>query len=223
MRENGGLPEKVVIRNSESLPSWDPAKTIDGVLDIGEAKLFLINSTKSELMRVFASASHFLPRLDIFELDGSIANSLFDRSTRTATDDLYFPDPKPFIVRLSCEGNGGSGEYKMKREELTTTPYRLGSVQSIKLDGDNFGLYSVDLEAGKRYELMTDHTELWLRADLLDDDGQFLSSNAMTFQTVIVQYFTPTRSGRHRLWLRGTPGVRNFKLSLHKDPVLGSG
>jgi len=213
--------QSITIRNSESLPTWDAGSASNSKLEIGESKLFLIKSTKSELMRVFASANSFLLKLDIFELSGAEDNSLENRATRIATDDLYFPDPGTFIVRLSCDGNGGSGEYKMKREELVTTPYRLGTVQTVNLDGENFGLYSVDLEAGKRYELMTDQPGNYLRVDLLDDDGQFLTSQGITFDKVNVQYFIPSRSGRHRLWLRGSPGVRHFRLEMHVPPRLG--
>ena len=93
----------------------------------------------------------------------------------------------------------------------------------MKLDGENFGLFSVDLVAGKRYELMTDQPGSYLRVDLLDEDGQFLVSQAINFDKVGLQYFTPTKSGRHRLWLRGTPGVRHFKFEPHVAPTLGGG
>ena len=93
----------------------------------------------------------------------------------------------------------------------------------MKLDGVNFGLYSMDLVAGKRYELMTDQPNYFLRVDLLDDDGQFLVSQTINFDSVGMQYFVPTKSGRHRLWLRGFPGVRHFKFSQHVAPTLGGG
>jgi hypothetical protein len=223
IRSNAGVPTKFEIKSTDQLPNWEEGKEIKGNLDIGESRLFLLKSSKSELMRVLAEAKQFVLRLDLYELSGETANTLENRGTRIATDDLYFPDEGTFLARISCEGNGGSGEYRMHRELLKPTDYKLGTVQTMKLDGINFGLYSMDLVAGKRYELMTDQPNYFLRVDLLDDDGQFLVSQTINFDSVGLQYFIPTKSGRHRLWLRGIPGVRHFKFAQHVAPTLGSG
>jgi hypothetical protein len=221
MRSIAAKPQQVTFKNVESLPAWQVGDPYKSTIEIGDSRLFLLTSTKSELMRVFAGATHFQPKLDIYRLNGDIANSFTNRRTHSAADDLYFPDADTFIVRLSCEGNGGSGEFNMKRDSLQPLAYALGSAQTMKLDGENFGLYSVNLEAGKRYQLTTDQPDNFLRTDLLDDDGQFLTSQRIRFDKVEVQYFVPTKSGRHRLWLRGAPGVRHFRFELHVPPTIG--
>ena len=214
-------PSNVMFTNRESLPEWKPGEADKGSLDIGGVRLYLIKSSKSELMRVDARANHFQPQLDIFRMNGDLANTLCDRKAHKASDDLYFPDEGTFIVRLSCDGYGGSGDYVMARDVLTPQAYAMGKTQMLKLDGQNFGLYAVNLEAGKRYELMTDQPDKSIRADLLDADGQFLVSQGLTFDKVEVQYFTPKRSGVHRLWLRGGAGERQFKFQLHTAPTIG--
>ena len=221
IRSTAGHVQQVLIKNTRSVPLWSDGKALDSFLGIGEARLFIIKSTKSELMHVFAGASHFLPRLDIYRLNGELANSLLDRKTHTAADDLYFPDAGTFVVRLTCEGNGGSGDFQMKRESISALPYALGAPTEMKLDGNNFGLYSVSLQAGKRYELITDQPGKPLRADLLDQDGQFLVSRGIVFDKVEVQYFVPARSGPHRLWLRGDSGLRHFKFQPNVPPSIG--
>jgi hypothetical protein len=212
---------KLTLKNSDSLPEWSNDVPLKNSLDIGESQLFLIKSTKSELMRVKAQASHFLPRLDIFRLNGALANSLCDRRTHIATDDLYFPDEGTFVIRLSCEGNGGSGDFGLDRKSATPIAYSLGSDQAMELNGQNFGLYSADLQAGKRYELVLDHPDWPLEVDLLDEDGQFLTSQFINFDNVQVHYFVPTKSGKHRLWLRGGSGKWHFRLALHSPPSIG--
>ena len=221
IRAIASSPRKVTFKNTEGLPTWTPGADVKDSLEIGDSRLFLIKLSNTELKRVQASASHFQTRLDIFTLAGDLANSLCDRTKHKSADDLYFPEEGTFIVRLSCDGHGGSGEFVMARDLLTPAPYTLGAAQVLKLDGINFGLYSVNLEAGKRYVLMTDQPGNPLRADLLDDDGQFLISQRIQFDKVEVQYFVPTRSGRHRLWLRGAPGERHFKFELHTPPSIG--
>ena len=216
-------PTKVTVTNADSLPAWQDGSDVSQSLNIGDSKLFLMTSTTSELMRVAGQASHFQPRLEIFTLDGQLVNSLCDRQTHLAKDDLYFPDAGTFLVRLTCDGNGGSGDFQLDRKGLTPTPYALGSPQAMNLDGNNFGLYSVDLEAGKRYEFVVDNPGAYLDADLLDEDGQFLRSQNIAFDKVRVLYFVPTRSGRHRLWLRGGNGTWHFKLELNTPPLIGSG
>lgn len=221
IRSGSNSPQKLGFKNAEALPVWSEGDAAKDSIEIGDTRLFLIKSTKSELMRVAATATHFQTRLDIFRLNGDLANSLCDRSTHKSGDDLYFPEADTFLVRISCDGHGGSGDYSMKREVLKPAPYTLGTAQTLKLDGVNFGLYSVNLEAGKRYQLMTDQPGKAIRADLLDDDGQFLTSRGLAFDKVAVQYFIPTKSGRHRLWLRGDPGERHFKFELHVPPSIG--
>lgn len=221
IRSISGSQEKIGLKNTENLPTWDSEHEIKNGLKIGDSNLYLIKSTKSELMRVHIAAGHFVPRLDIFRMNGELANSMSDRTTLTAGDDLYFPDPGQFIVRVTCDGFGGSGDLTMHRQSLTASAYALGTAETMKLDGTNFGLYSVNLQAGKRYELITDNPGNYLRADLLDEDGQFLISQAIYLGDVEVQYFVPTRSGVHRLWLRGAPGTRHFKFQLNVPPKIG--
>ena len=133
-------------------------------------------------MKVDARSPQFQAKLDIFRLSGERANSIMDRKTHTATDDLYFPEADTFIVRLTCDGYGGSGEFAMRRDTLAAKPYTMGAAQTMVLDGANFGLYEVQLEAGKRYQLTTDQPDKGLRADLLDEDGQFLDEPGHAFR-----------------------------------------
>lgn len=214
--------QKIGLKNSTEIPVWQSGVPMKGELKIGESKLVLVRSTQSELMRVLVTTDHFQPLLQIYRLSGELANSLSNRVTRTAGDDLYFPDADTFLFRMSCTGDGGSGQFTMKRDVLQPEAYKLGTTQTIKLDETNFGLYAVELEAGKRYELMTSDPQLGIRADLLDDDGQFLVSQSIRFEKVEVQYFVPTRSGRHRLWLRGRPGTRQFRFQQHVPPGFGT-
>ena len=223
IRSNGSKSEKLTFKNSDSLPAWSPGEPIKGSIGIGEAKIFSIRSAKSELMRVAAKASYFEPKVEIFRLTGELANTLLDRKNHKPSDDLYFPEANLFIVRLTCDGFGGSGEFEIKRDVITTVPYALGTNQTIKFDGVNFGLYGLDLIAGKRYQLTTDQPGVFLRADLLDEDGQFLVSQSLNFDKVNVQYFVPTRSGKHRLWLRGTSGERKIRFEAHVPPGFGGG
>ena len=122
------------------------------------------------------------------------------------------------LARSIHDGYGGSGPFAMRRTTLVPSPYTLGAVETLKLDGTNFGLYSVNLEAGKRYQFLVDNPGQPLRVDLLDDEGEFLVSQGLNFGEVAVQYFTPKRSGRHRLWLRGNPGEWQFRLEPHVPP-----
>lgn len=94
----------------------------------------------------------------------------------------------------------------------------MGSTQTLKLKGDDFGLYAADLIAGKRYQLVTDRA---IRTDVLDADGEFLTTQAIGLDKVIVQYFVPKKSGRHRLWLRGGQGSYRFRLEQNVPPSLG--
>ncbi len=217
----GEAKSKVDIVNEDALPVWDQGRALNGSIDIGDAKLYLVKSTKSELMQVAASASHFQLRLEIFRLNGELANTLMKRRSHTVGDSLYFPDAGTFLVRISCDGDGGSGDFDIKRDTVSATPSVLGAEQTIKLSGEDFGLYSFDLIAGKRYELLNDRTDSYLRADLLDDDGQFLISNGVSFDKVDVQYFIPTKTGKHRLWLRGGAGTHKFRFEANVPPVLG--
>lgn len=223
IRSIGSAAQKVGVKNSTDIPVWQSGVPMKGELKIGESKLVVVRSAQSELMRVFVGTDYFQPLLQIYRLSGELANSLSTRASRTAGDDLYFPDADTFLFRMSCSGDGGSGQFTMKRDVLQPEPYKLGTTQTIKLDETSFGLYAVDLEAGKRYELMTSDPQLGIRADLLDDDGQFLVSQSIRFDKVEVQYFVPTRSGRHRLWLRGRPGTRQFRFQQHTPPGFGAG
>lgn len=210
---------KATISNSQSLPSWEIGKPQNGQLAIGEAKLFLLNPQKSELMRVLATAEHFQPKIEIFRMNGDLANTLMDRRNHRASDDLYFPDNTPFIVRLSCDGDGGSGNFALSRTPPSLITYKLGVKTQIDLRPDTFSMYSVELEAGKRYQMLYSNKSGFIRTDLLDETGEFLYSGTTIFDDIVVQYFTPKRTGKHRLWLRGN-GKFEIILKPHKAPSL---
>lgn len=218
VRSVSGRSDKVTIENEDKLPVWNPGAPTKDSIEIGDSFLYTLSSTKSELMQVLAEASHFQLRMEIFRLNGELANVLIRRRSHTVGDNLYFPDAGTFLIRISCDGNGGSGDFSLKRDTIAATPYALGKADSVQLSGDDFGLYSADLVAGRRYELVTDSAGRYLRVDLLDEDGQFLTSTGVTFDKVEVQYFVPTRSGRHRLWLRGNPGTYHFRFQAHVPP-----
>lgn len=221
IRSNDGAPQKITLTNAETLPAWTPGAAIKERLAIGEAKLYLLTSAKSELTKVSVQATQFLVRLDIFRLNGETTNTLMDRSSNAPSADLYFPNVERFVVRVTCDGYGGSGDFTMRREEPVVTAYTFGSVQTVTMDGTNFQLMSVDLEAGKRYQLLTDETNQNFQIDILDDEGQFIGGQNVSFDNVRVRYFVPTRSGRHRLWLRGDAGTRRFEIKPSVAPKIG--
>ena len=134
---------------------------------------------------------------------------------------LASPEAAKFIVRVICDGYGGSGPFTMDRQTAVASPFPLGAVQTVDLDGRNFRLYSVDLEAGKRYQLVYDHPDHNLVLDMIDDEGQFVGSQSINFDSVAVRYFVPTRTGRHRLWIRGGAGSWHIKLEPHSAPGIG--
>jgi len=222
LRSTDGITgETATLTNTDSLPEWKSGVPIEGQMAIGESRLYTLKSGKSELMKASIMATQFLVRLDIFQLNGQRANTLLDSRTNRPIAELYYPEPEQFVVRVTCDGYGGSGPYTMTRETAVATAYALGTTQAIDLDGRNFKLYSVDLEAGKRYQMVYDHPDHPLRLDVLDEEGRFIGSQGVDFDTVAVRYFVPTRTGRHRLWFRGEPGSWHIKLEPHVPPVVG--
>lgn len=205
--------------NTTDIPVWSPGKPVGDSIRIGDSKVYLFKSSVSELSRVSAEADYFQPKLEIFNQDGTIANTLTDRYQKSTGDDLYFPSEAIFLVRISCDGDGGSGSYKLTRTTLEPTAYVLGSVVTTNLDSQTYGLYTVNLEKGKTYDLLTSDT---VRPDLLDPTGQFITSQPISFNTVEVNYFHVETSGPHRLWLRGDAKGLKFVLKEHIDPMIGA-
>ena len=212
---------RVTLRNTEGLPEWTDGTTTP-TLAIGESKLYLWRARKAELTRVRAESKTFQARLDLFDLDGNVLNTLLDRNRKVAADDLYFPNQGTYVVRLTCDGFGGSGAVTLSKGAIPSTPYTLGKVTRVALSGQNYGLYEMNLEAGKRYALTISDPSRTTRVDLLDEEGRFLTSPVVTFERVAVYYFVPERTGRHRLWLRGD-GERTFRFERFEAPTLGGG
>lgn len=212
--------QTVKLTNRDSIPEWSAGLASKLDLGISEIKLFRMSSRKSELMKVAVEAKEFIPVLDIFSIWGDRANSLANRETLRAADDLYFPNEGEWIVRVSCAGHGGSGTFTMLRDVPKAIPYTLGSNLNHQLDGANFGLYKVNLEKGKRYELLAGEQGRRLTVDILDDEGQFLRPQTIAFESVRASYFVPSRSGEHRIWIRGEVGDTTMRLSLHKPPTV---
>jgi len=215
-------PSSITLTNTDQIPEWKPSVPIDQPLKIGDAPVFLYRSTAGELVRITAQAQAFLPRLEIFRLNGELANALTNRAQTTVTDDLYFPEAGAYLIRFSCVGNGGSGSFSLKRDPLLAEPYNLGKLATATIGGPSLALYSVNLEAGKRYEFIEEGPSTRVNVDLLDEGGQFLTCQTVGLSQVTIRYFVATRSGPHRLWLRGTPGKNRFVFRPSKEITIES-
>jgi hypothetical protein len=221
IRSTAADAQRASLKNVESLPLWTDGQSMTDRLGIGESRLYLLTGSVAELMTIAAQATQFELKLDIIRLNGVVAESLLNRQTHSVRDDLYFPTEDRYVVRITCEGFGGSGEYTMKRDTALATAIAIGASGTVTLNGTNFGLFSVDLVAGKRYQLVIDHPDVPLDVVLLDETGQSISGPRINFEQVSVQYFVPVRSGKHRLWLRGGGGQWHFKLEPSTPPTVG--
>lgn len=218
LRSFNGQPESGSFSASTKIPEWNQAEPISSDLKIGCSEIRILRAKPSEIMKVYASAKGFVPQLQIFYPSGQLANTLSNRKNRNCADDLYFPEAGFFIVRFSCLADSGSGSFEMKRDTPSAEAFTLGSDKRFEFTGQNFGLYEVLLEAGKRYEFLADQ---YVQVDLIDDEGQFLQSQRISFDGVVVDYFTPNKTGKHRLWLRSIPTTVHFKLGRNVPPKIG--
>lgn len=210
-------PVTVSFTNTTKVDEWNDGAVISDNLKLGETRFWILKSSKSDLMRVAATAKQFRLQFEIVRFNGQVANSLGSLTGDPIRDDLYFPNEDRFIIMLSCIGNGGSGAFQLSRKVLEPKPIGLASLQSFNLDGGNFGLYSVSLQEGKRYEVVLNRAS---RVDLLDDGGRFLNAQTVHLGSVTLYYFVPERTGRHRLWLRGDAGERKFRIQETVPPKL---
>ncbi len=208
-------PRHAIVTNRQDIPQWLTGITPTPPLQIGESRFYVLQSSRSELMRVLVTASHFQPRLDIFRMDGALANSLCDRLTHTAADALYFPEKERFLVRVGCDGHGGSGQFMLQRESIPATTYDLGKKISFNLAGGDFRLYAANLVAGQRYQLVS-NTDLSI--EVLDDDGVSSDFQHAVFEKVEVRWFSASHAGRHRIWIRGPIGLHHLQLAPYAEP-----
>lgn len=214
-------PQTFAYANTTKLDSWTNGPVVTDKLGIAESKYYILDSSKSDLKKVWTKTSAFEMQLDIFNMQGDLANSMIDLKNHSPSDDLYFPNAGKFLVRISCVGNGGSGEFQLRQDSTLPTAYASAAPGTVKLTGENFGLYAVELKKGVRYEVVLEDQDSACSVDLLDDEGTFLSSPTIRFGAMRAFYFTPVRDGRHRLWIRGRPGDYKFVLRPHADPKIG--
>jgi hypothetical protein len=203
---------------SSNLPKWDPGAPISRKLEIGTAQVFVYEAQKAELARVALQTEGFWPIFTIYTLAGAPANRYANRAT-SVRDDLWFPEAGRFLVRIGCQGDGGSGPFSLRREAIEAKPLMLGQVGSVT-DASALTVYGIDLQAGKTYSLVCPQGVVTLR-DLVDPTGTFLGRQEVLLDNMIVSYFTARVNGRHRLWFRRVQGKFDFVLRLAEAPVIG--
>lgn len=213
-------PHKVTVANTDTLPEWRSGTPIKDQIGIGEVRLYQLTGTKSGIMNASFKASQFLIQLDFFRLNGE-RNRVYSAEGESSFE-FYFQEPETYIVRVCCVGYGGSGPFTISRETVVPKAYKLGANQTMQIDGKGFSLFSVDLEAGKPYQLVKDRADKEMTIEILDDDGQRVQPQTMIFNNVIVRYFTPTKSGRYRLWFLGPSGTWKFRLEPFTPPSINS-
>ena len=206
-RSLSGNAQRVVLRNSESVPEWIPDVALTGDLPIGAVRIFRLTTKPTDLMRIAAKGERFQVRVEFYEPDGSRERTLMDRQRHVAEGDLYTPKGRTFLVRLFCDGYGGAGTYTLRRDVAVPTGLKVGAVTNFDFATRGFGLFTVDLEAGKRYELATDRDA---SATLIDGEGNELSGQSLLFGGTRYRYFTPEKSGPYRLWFPNGQGALRF-------------
>lgn len=221
LRSYASAPIEAKITNTQKLTAWEEGKALTSDLAIGESKFYTVKSTQSELMRIALQAKGFAPQMDIFTLNGGRANSMTNRSNLRIADDLYYPTADTFLIRVSCMGSGGSGSFSLVRSTLRGPIYKLGVLENAVIDEKRFGLFEVELEAGKWYEFLHDTTgKPMVQVDLLDGEGNFLQSTNIQFDKMNRRFFRANISGKHRLWIRGPFGSYPFKIIPYASPEL---
>lgn len=199
------------ISNTNEFPEWKDGDTIRHNLKIGEAKFFVLNSNPSELMSVLAKSENFLAKLDILGKDGQLLNTLSDRKTLIAADNLYFAAADKFYVRLSCEGYGGSGAFMMTREVYKPTPIKIAERKDIEIETNRIALVSVEMVANKTFQVIVPE-DFGGGIVILSDKGDIIGSQALNADGSTIYFVKPGEAGRYRIWLRGKVGKTSVRV-----------
>ena len=207
----GNKDTTIKIENTNEFPEWRDGDSIRHNLKIGEAKFFVLNSNPSELMSVLAKSDTFLAKLDILGKDGDLLNTLSDRKTLVAADNLYFPNQDKFYVRLSCEGYGGSGPFVMTREVYKPTPIKLSERKDVDIEVNRIALVSVELAANKTYQIILPEG-FGDGIVVLSDKGNTLGVQALNADGSIIYFLKPGEAGRYRIWIRGNVGKTSVRV-----------
>jgi hypothetical protein len=207
------------VTNSMDTPVLASGAPLNANLAIGDSKIYTYESTKNEMMRLRASAEAFRLKIEIIDYLGSVRNTLLDSERNKPGDDLFFPNQEKFIFRVSCLGNGGSGGYEVRHDPIPMIATKLDAKTELKLDGQNFGIYELDLTpqdvavklaySGERPTMM-----------LMSEDGRIIGRQLHQFDNYTLGVFKVEKAGKYRLWIRGGVASVQYKVSKFKPPTI---
>jgi hypothetical protein len=210
---------EVSVQNSLDLPKFADAQPVDANLPIAESAYYAFESNQNDMMRLRAVATAFRLKLEIIDYKGVVRNSFLDEANNRPGDDLFFPNKEKFILRVSCLGNGGSGNYTLKRDAIPTIPLTVGPKSALQLDGKNFGIYQVELPA-KRMAVQVAYRGQLPNVMLLSESGQFMNRRFYQYDDYTLSVFAIDKPGKYRLWIRGGASEVQFKVSEFKPPTI---
>lgn len=210
---------KFTITNSMGTPVLASGAPISSNLAIGDSKIYTYESTKNEMMRLRAVAEAFRLKIEIIDYLGSVRNTLLDPLNNKPGDDLFFPNKEKFIFRVSCLGNGGSGAYLVRHDPIPLIPSRMSAKTELKLDGQNFGIYELDLPA-KRVAVQIAYRGQLPNVMLLSESGQVINRRFYQFDDYTLSVFAIEKPGKYRLWIRGGASDVQFKVTEFKPPTI---
>lgn len=212
---------EVELTNRLHTKVFSDATNISENLGLGDCELYDYTSLKNDMMRLRCRAEGFRLVVEIFNYRGQVLNQFVDTTTNAPGDDLYFPNADRYFFRVSCVGNGGSGTYTLRRDPISTLGIAINEKAAITLDGKSFGIYSVELEANKRYTLRAEYPGGYANFMIMSEDGQVLPVQLNQFDNLRILTFTAPKAGKYRIWVRGGGNANVLlKLTPYKAPTI---
>jgi len=197
------------LNNVSGLPELTSGRAVSAKLAIGDQHVYRTKVAKSEFVRYGLKEVGFLPEFEIYTFDGQKPEHQY------RDGEIYYPAASEYIVKVACSGHGGSGSYELKRD--TILPVKLGLTESVSIASkDDLNLfYSVDLEAGKSYEVLFEGTMV-VDLTVINAEGDVIKPQSIGTPDQNLHLFSVWTSGPHRLWIRQYRSADRFQIRPHK-------
>lgn len=206
----------VTLNRNADVQAWEDGRPAMGKIGLGETQYFMISGKKGDIQRLKGSADGFELVFSLIDMNGDARGFVDKRSHQPGTEMRYEDNAKYLVAVTSPEG-GGSGSFSMTLNNAKPEAITLNSVVTYT-EGPSFGTYSLEVEKGVRYQLLSSRTDV--PYTLIDDAGNVIGSSSQNFGGQNAVYFVPSKNGAIKIKINGPAGTK-FRVDKLVLPDLG--
>ncbi|WP_395091051.1 PPC domain-containing protein [Armatimonas sp.] len=211
-------PVRYTLSSTATVRRWDVLAPLKETLPLGKAEFFQLTGKAGEILLLEGHSEQFDIALELFNEQGTLVASNDDNGSgteRNARIRSLLTANGAYFLRVHAFGDGGSGNYELRRTTTPLRPLSIGGRQEGTLETSSPLIFSFTGKPGQALLLSARSTDCDTLVRVYGPDGTLVGTdddNGGGSNSLLA--FTPVREGTYTIWLSSKVGAGKVTVRL---------